>query len=90
MEDKENRCSTCQQQGTARIHYHVRMQIFEIKSLEYVVNNSTPSKSTFSKTVTVKNTSAQEKAMNVPFDFYEMETSYFNRNYMECKPEFYR
>lgn len=53
---------------------------FEIKSLEYVVNNSTPSKSTFSKTVTVKNTSAQEKAMNVPFDFYEMETSYFNRN----------
>lgn len=53
---------------------------FEIKSLEYVVNNSTPSKSTFSKTVTVKNPSAQEKAMNVPFDFYEMETSYFNRN----------
>lgn len=53
---------------------------FEIKSLEYVVNNSKPSKSTFSKTVTVKNTSAQEKAMNVPFDFYEMETSYFNRN----------
>ena len=53
---------------------------FEIKSLEYVVNNSTPSKSMFSKTVTVKNTSAQEKAMNVPFDFYEMETSYFNRN----------
>lgn len=53
---------------------------FEIKSLEYVVNNSIPSKSTFSKTVTVKNTSAQEKAMNVPFDFYEMETSYFNRN----------
>ena len=53
---------------------------FEIKSLEYVVNNSTPSKSTFSKAVTVKNTSAQEKAMNVPFDFYEMETSYFNRN----------
>lgn len=53
---------------------------FEIKSLEYVVNNSTPSKSTFSKTMTVKNTSAQEKAMNVPFDFYEMETSYFNRN----------
>lgn len=53
---------------------------FEIKSLEYVVNNSTPSRSTFSKTVTVKNTSAQEKNMNVPFDFYEMETSYFNRN----------
>lgn len=53
---------------------------FEIKSLEYVVNNSTISRSTFSKTVTVKNTSSQEKSMNVPFDFYEMETSYFNRN----------
>lgn len=53
---------------------------FEIISLEYVVNNSTPSRSTFSKTVTVKNTSAQEKAINVPFDFYEMETSYFNRS----------
>ena len=53
---------------------------FEIKSLEYVVNNSTPSRYTFSKTVTVKNTSAQEKMMDVPFDFYEMETSSFNRN----------
>lgn len=53
---------------------------FEIKSLEYVVNNSTTSRSTFSKTVTVKNTSSQEKSMNVPFNFYEMETSYFNRN----------
>lgn len=53
---------------------------FEIKSLEYVVNDIKPSPITFSKTVTVKNTSSQVKNMDVPFDFYEMETSFFSRN----------
>lgn len=53
---------------------------FKIVSLEYDIASSTLSKSTFSKTVTVKNTSSQIKDINVPFDFYEMETSFYNRN----------
>lgn len=53
---------------------------FEIYSLEYDVNSTTVSKSNFTKTVTVKNTSSQQKSINIPFDFYETESSYFNRN----------
>ncbi len=48
--------------------------------MEYDVNSTTVSKSNFTKTVTVKNTSSQQKSINVPFDFYETESSYFNRN----------
>lgn len=53
---------------------------FDIISLEYDVVSPSVSKSTFSKVMTVKNTSSQEKSINVPFDFYEMENSFFNRN----------
>lgn len=53
---------------------------FEIYSLEYDVNSTTVSQSSFTKTVTVKNTSSQQKEINVPFDFHETENSYFNRN----------
>ena len=53
---------------------------FDIISLEYDVVSPSTSKSTFSKTVTVKNTSSQVKNINVPFDFYEIESSFFNKN----------
>lgn len=53
---------------------------FEIYSLEYDVNSTTVSKSTFTKTVSVKNTSSQQKDINVSFDFYETENSYFNKS----------
>lgn len=53
---------------------------FEIYSLEYDINSTTLSKSTFTKTVTVKNTSSQQKEINVLFDFHETENSYFNRS----------
>ena len=53
---------------------------FNIISLEYDVVSPSVNKSTFAKTVTVKNTSSQVKDINVPFDFYEIETSFFNRN----------
>ncbi|MST85643.1 hypothetical protein [Hallella mizrahii] len=53
---------------------------FDIISLEYDVVSPSISKSTFSKTVTVKNTSSQQKNINVPFDFYEIENSFFNRS----------
>lgn len=38
------------------------------------------SKSTFKKTITVKNTSSQSKEINVPFNLRETETSYYNKN----------
>ena len=38
------------------------------------------SKSTFEKTITVKNTSSQQKEINVPFNLRETENSYFNKN----------
>lgn len=53
---------------------------FDIISLEYDVVSPSISKSTFSKTVTVKNTSSKEKNMNILFDFYEIENSFFNKN----------
>lgn len=53
---------------------------FEIYSLEYDVNSTTVSKSTFKKTITVKNTSSQSKEINVPFNLRETETSYYNKN----------
>lgn len=53
---------------------------FKLVSLEYDVESPSVSRYTFSKTATVKNTSSQEKAINVPFNFYETETSYFNKS----------
>lgn len=55
-------------------------QKFDIVSLEYDVENPTIGKSTFTKTMAVKNLSSQERELNVAFDFYENENSYFNRN----------
>lgn len=52
---------------------------FNLISLEYDIESPRISSSTFSKTVTISNLSSQEKNIDVPFDFYETETSYFNK-----------
>lgn len=52
---------------------------FELVSLEYDLNSPSVSRSTFTKTMTAKNLSAQEKSMNVTFNLNEIETSYFNK-----------
>lgn len=53
---------------------------FEIYSMEYDVNSTTVSKSTFTKTVTVQNTSSQPKDINVPFNFHETESSCYKKD----------
>jgi len=53
---------------------------FRLVSVEYDVESPSVSRYTFSKTATAKNTSSQERAINVPFDFYETETSFFNKS----------
>lgn len=46
---------------------------FTLISLEYDVEQPSVTRSTFKKTVTVKNLSALEKSINVPFEFDELE-----------------
>lgn len=53
---------------------------FTLISLEYDVEQPSVTRSTFKKTVTVKNLSEIEKSINVPFEFDELENSYFNKN----------
>lgn len=53
---------------------------FEIKSLEYDLNISSCNKSYISKVVTKENSNPFEVMMDVPFDFYETETSSFSQN----------
>lgn len=53
---------------------------FTLISLEYDVEQPSVTRSTFKKTVTVKNLSALEKSINVPFEFDELENSFFNKS----------
>lgn len=55
-------------------------QKFDIVSLEYDVENASVSKTSFTKTMTTKNLSSQDKDINVAFNFYENENSFFNKN----------
>lgn len=52
---------------------------FDMVSLDYDVDKASVSRTTFTKTQTVKNTSSKEVSMDVPFDFYELENSFFNK-----------
>lgn len=53
---------------------------FEVYSLEYDVNSTTVSKTTFTKTATVKNASSNQKDIDVPFDFHVTENSFFSKS----------
>lgn len=54
---------------------------FTLISLEYDIDNATAYATTpVSKTVNVKNTSQNEVAMNIPFDFYELENSFYGKS----------
>lgn len=48
--------------------------------MEYDVNSTTVSKTTFTKTATVKNASSNQKDIDVPFDFHVTENSFFSKS----------
>lgn len=55
-------------------------QKFDLISLEYDYESASVSRSTFTKTTTVKNTSSAERNIDVPFDFHEIESSFYNKS----------